>query len=119
MLLLYSTGIIKVTQKFRAIVSMMVLGYFVFSMINLGYMLFFGGGPFGFGGFTPQPRPQKGADEDTVAALDAAGRHTGTVTVHTPGGTLLVGVDGATTTLTGPAELVAHGTWGAAVPARV
>lgn len=54
-----------------------------------------------------------------VAALDAAGRHTGTVTVHTPGGTLLVGVDGATTTLTGPAELVAHGTWAAVVPARV
>ena len=50
MLLLYSTGIIKVTQKFRAIVSMMVLGYFVFSMINLGYMIFFDGSPFGFGG---------------------------------------------------------------------
>ncbi|MDD7938871.1 diaminopimelate epimerase [Actinomycetospora lutea] len=54
-----------------------------------------------------------------VAALHAAGRHTGSVTVHTPGGTLLVGADGATTTLTGPAELVAHGTWGAVVPARV
>ncbi|GAA4768185.1 diaminopimelate epimerase [Actinomycetospora chibensis] len=52
-----------------------------------------------------------------VAALHAAGRGTGAVTVHTPGGTLVVGVDGATTTLTGPAELVAHGTWGAPVPA--
>jgi diaminopimelate epimerase len=51
-----------------------------------------------------------------VAALDAAGRGTGAVTVHTPGGTLVVGVDGATTTLTGPAELVARGTWGAPVP---
>ncbi|HSK61724.1 MAG TPA: diaminopimelate epimerase, partial [Actinomycetospora sp.] len=40
-----------------------------------------------------------------VAALAAAGRGTGAVTVHTPGGTLVVGVDGATTTLTGPAEL--------------
>ncbi|WP_433787355.1 diaminopimelate epimerase [Actinomycetospora sp. CA-101289] len=51
-----------------------------------------------------------------VAALAAAGRGTGAVTVHTPGGTLVVGVDGATTTLTGPAELVARGTWGAPVP---
>lgn len=50
MLALYTTGIIKVTQKFRAIVSMALVGYFVFAMINLGYMLFFGGGPFGFGG---------------------------------------------------------------------
>jgi diaminopimelate epimerase len=48
-----------------------------------------------------------------LAALDAVGRGTGAVTVHTPGGTLIVGVDGATTTLTGPAELVAWGTWGA------
>lgn len=48
-----------------------------------------------------------------VAALGAEGRGTGAVTVHTPGGTLVVGVDGATTTLTGPAELVARGTWGA------
>ena len=54
-----------------------------------------------------------------VAALHAVGRGTGAVTVHTPGGTLVVGVDGATTTLTGPAELVAHGTWGAPVPATL
>jgi diaminopimelate epimerase len=52
-----------------------------------------------------------------VAALHAVGRGTGTVTVDTPGGTLVVGLDGATTTLTGPAELVARGTWGAPVPA--
>ncbi|WP_068321642.1 Bax inhibitor-1/YccA family protein [Janibacter terrae] len=50
MLTLYKTGVIKVTQKFRAIVSMAILGYFIFSMINLGYMLFFDGSPFGFGG---------------------------------------------------------------------
>ncbi|GAA4885515.1 diaminopimelate epimerase [Actinomycetospora straminea] len=54
-----------------------------------------------------------------VAALHAVGRGTGTVTVDTPGGTLLVGVDGATTSLTGPAELVARGTWGAPVAAGV
>lgn len=50
MLVLYRTGVIKVTQKFRAIVSMMIVGYFVFSLINLGYMMFFDGSPFGFGG---------------------------------------------------------------------
>lgn len=54
-----------------------------------------------------------------VAALHAAGRGGGTVTVHAPGGTLLVGVDGTTTTLTGPAELVARGTWRAPMPAGV
>ncbi|UUZ44125.2 Bax inhibitor-1/YccA family protein [Janibacter limosus] len=50
MLVLYRTGVIKVTAKFRAIVSMMIVGYFVFSLINLGYMMFFDGSPFGFGG---------------------------------------------------------------------
>lgn len=50
MLLLYKTGVIKVTDKFRSIVSMAVMGYFIFSLINLGYMMFFGGSPFGFGG---------------------------------------------------------------------
>ena len=50
MLLLYRTGLIKVDQKFRAIVGMATMGYFVFALINLGYMLFFGGGPFGIGG---------------------------------------------------------------------
>ncbi|WP_435200086.1 Bax inhibitor-1/YccA family protein [Janibacter sp. GS2] len=50
MLVLYSTGVIKVNQKFRAIMGMAIMGYFIFSMINLGYMLFFDGSPFGFGG---------------------------------------------------------------------
>ena len=53
MLLVYRSGLVKVTQKFRAVVSMMLLGYFVFAMINLGYMLFFSGAPFGFGGSGP------------------------------------------------------------------
>lgn len=44
-----------------------------------------------------------------VAALRDAGRSTGAVTVHTPGGALRVTVDDATTTLHGPAVLVAHG----------
>jgi len=47
-----------------------------------------------------------------VAALRAAGLDAGRVTVGTPGGTLLVTVGagaGSTTTLSGPAVLVAHG----------
>ena len=44
-----------------------------------------------------------------VAALRHAGRATGTVAVDTPGGPLRVTVDAGTTTLRGPAVLVAHG----------
>ena len=44
-----------------------------------------------------------------VAALRHAGRATGTVAVHTPGGRLRVTVDEQTTILHGPAVLVAHG----------
>ncbi|GAA4827678.1 diaminopimelate epimerase [Actinomycetospora corticicola] len=44
-----------------------------------------------------------------VAGLRAAGRDTGTVTVTTPGGVLQVGVEAGTTTLTGPAVLIARG----------
>jgi diaminopimelate epimerase len=44
-----------------------------------------------------------------VAALHAAGTGTGTVAVQTRGGRLRVTVDGSTTTLHGPAVLVAHG----------
>ena len=46
-----------------------------------------------------------------VAALHAAGLDAGRVTVETPGGTLLVAVHdaGASTTLTGPAVIVARG----------
>jgi diaminopimelate epimerase len=44
-----------------------------------------------------------------VAALRHAGRATGSVSAHTPGGGLRVTVDETTTTLHGPAVLVAHG----------
>lgn len=44
-----------------------------------------------------------------VAGLRAAGLDAGTVRVTTPGGVLRVGVDPSTTTLTGPAVLVARG----------
>ena len=50
MLLAYTTGLIKVTAKFRRIVTMAIIGYAIFALINLGYVLFFGGSMFGFGG---------------------------------------------------------------------
>ena len=50
MLLAYKTGLIKVTAKFRRIVTMAVIGYAIFALVNLGYVLFFGGSMFGFGG---------------------------------------------------------------------
>ena len=39
MLLAYKTGLIKVTEKFRRIVTMAVIGYAIFALINLGYAL--------------------------------------------------------------------------------
>lgn len=44
-----------------------------------------------------------------VAALADAGRGTGVVTVHVPGGTVEVTVDDESSTLTGPSRLVAQG----------
>jgi uncharacterized YccA/Bax inhibitor family protein len=49
MLLAYKTGLIKVTEKFRRIVTMAVIGYVIFALINLGYTLFTQA-PFGIGG---------------------------------------------------------------------
>ncbi len=39
MLLAYKTGLIKVTEKFRRIVTMAVIGYAIFAVVNLGYAL--------------------------------------------------------------------------------
>jgi diaminopimelate epimerase len=50
-----------------------------------------------------------GACAAAYAALDAAGRTTGTVAVDVPGGRLSVGFDGRTTVLTGPAVVVGAG----------
>ena len=49
MLLAYKTGIIKVTEKFRRIVTMAVIGYAIFALINLVYALA-SGNSFGIGG---------------------------------------------------------------------
>lgn len=52
MLFLYTTRIIKVTQRFRAVVSMAVLGYMLFALVNLGYALLTDT-QFGIGGSGP------------------------------------------------------------------
>lgn len=50
MLVLYRTRVIKVTAKFRAIMGMALMGYFLFMLVNLCYVMFFDGPRFGFGG---------------------------------------------------------------------
>ncbi|WP_427383786.1 Bax inhibitor-1/YccA family protein [Janibacter sp. G56] len=49
MLFLYKARIIKVTAKFRSVVSMMLLGYFLFALVNLVFALVTKE-PFGIGG---------------------------------------------------------------------
>lgn len=50
MLFLYRARIIKVTEKFRSMVTMAVAGYMLFALANLAYVWFFDGPMFGFGG---------------------------------------------------------------------
>jgi uncharacterized YccA/Bax inhibitor family protein len=52
MLLAYKTGLIKVTAKFRRILTMAMIGYFLFALVNLGYALITGAN-FGIGGSGP------------------------------------------------------------------
>ena len=49
MLIAYKTGLIKVTEKFRRIVTMAVIGYAIFAMINFLYAVI-GNHNFGIGG---------------------------------------------------------------------
>jgi uncharacterized YccA/Bax inhibitor family protein len=49
MLLAYKTGLIKVTAKFRRMVTMAVIGYAIFALVNLVYALV-ANQPFGLGG---------------------------------------------------------------------
>lgn len=49
MLIAYKTGLIKVTAKFRRIVTMMIFGYAIFAVINFIYAMVTST-PFGFGG---------------------------------------------------------------------
>jgi uncharacterized YccA/Bax inhibitor family protein len=49
MFVAYRSGLIKVTDKFRRIVSMAIFGYFIFAIVNFGYSLL-AHQAFGFGG---------------------------------------------------------------------
>lgn len=49
MFIAYKTGLIKVTSKFRRIMTMAIFGYAIFAMVNFGYAMFTST-PFGFGG---------------------------------------------------------------------
>lgn len=49
MLMLYKTGLVKVTAKFRSVVSMMLVGYLLFALVNLVFALVTNT-PFGIGG---------------------------------------------------------------------
>lgn len=49
MLLAYKTGLIKVTEKFRRMVTMAIVGYAIFALINFIYAMV-ANQPFGFGG---------------------------------------------------------------------
>ncbi|MEO7071075.1 MAG: Bax inhibitor-1/YccA family protein [Nostocoides sp.] len=52
MFVAYKTGLIKVTDKFRRIVSMAIFGYMIFAIVNFGYSLI-AHQAFGFGGSGP------------------------------------------------------------------
>lgn len=49
MLLAYKTGLIKVTAKFRRMMTMAIIGYAIFALVNFGYAMI-ANQPFGFGG---------------------------------------------------------------------
>ncbi|WP_299443600.1 Bax inhibitor-1/YccA family protein [uncultured Phycicoccus sp.] len=49
MFIAYKTGLIKVTSKFRRIMTMAIFGYAIFAMVNFGYAMITST-PFGFGG---------------------------------------------------------------------
>ena len=49
LLLAYKTGLIKVTEKFRRMVTMAIVGYAIFALINFIYAMV-ANQPFGFGG---------------------------------------------------------------------
>ena len=49
MFIAYKVGLIKVTSKFRRIMTMAIFGYAIFAVVNFGYAMFTST-PFGFGG---------------------------------------------------------------------
>ena len=52
MLLAYKVGLIKVTARFRRMVTMAIFGYMIFALVNLGYALVTNSA-FGIGGTSP------------------------------------------------------------------
>lgn len=50
MFLAYRFGLIKVTDRFRKVMTMMIFGYAIFAVVNFVYAVFFSGSMFGFGG---------------------------------------------------------------------
>ena len=50
MFLAYKFGLIKVTARFRRIVTMMIFGYALFAIVNFVFAMFWADSPFGFGG---------------------------------------------------------------------
>ncbi len=53
MFLAYKFGLIKVTAKFRRIMTMMIFGYALFAIVNFIFAVFWSDSPFGFGGAGP------------------------------------------------------------------
>jgi len=52
MFLAYKFGLIKVTAKFRRIMTMMIFGYVIFALVNFVFAVVCSDSPFGFGGST-------------------------------------------------------------------
>jgi uncharacterized YccA/Bax inhibitor family protein len=50
MFLAYKFGLIKVTAKFRRIMTMMIFGYVIFAIVNFIFAVVWSDSPFGFGG---------------------------------------------------------------------
>ena len=50
MFLAYRFGLIKVTAKFRRIMTMMIFGYVIFALVNFVFAVFWSDSPFGLGG---------------------------------------------------------------------
>ena len=50
MFLAYKFGLIKVTAKFRRIMTMMIFGYVIFALVNFVFAVFWSDSPFGIGG---------------------------------------------------------------------
>ena len=53
MFLAYKFGLIKVTARFRKIMTLAIIGYAIFAVVNFIFAVFWSSSPFGFGGSGP------------------------------------------------------------------